>query len=622
MGRVVHDALASLLTVGLLAGPQVLAQDQNEPLRPQFHFSPARNFMNDPNGLVFFEGEYHLFYQHNPEGDRWGHMSWGHAVSPDLLHWRHLPVALREEAGIMAFSGSVVVDQEDRSGLCGGKPCLVAVYTGHTKDRQTQNLAVSRDRGRTFTKYAGNPVLDLGRKDFRDPKVFWHVPSARFVMVTVLPDEHKVRFFGSRDLLHWEKLSDFGPAGAQGGVWECPDLFVLPVEGEPGVTRWVLDVDLNPGGVAGGSADQYFVGTFDGTSFKADEPAGTTRWADYGKDFYATLSFANLSRADGRPVWMGWMSNWLYANDEPTAPWRGVQSIPRSLALRRLPEGLRLVQEPIAELLALRTRQEPVGVARAGALPGSADIELEIVRGAWKEAGLRLTNEVGEEVVVGVTAEPLEVFVDRLRSRRGPFHEAYPGRHAGPVRWRGRAGDLIQLRVLFDRSTIEVFANDGEAVISDRVFPTRTADSRRSRGSGDGGPRPRPPPRAPVDVATLSVSFDLRALAEQAFSRAAGVPLVSGNAVRLLRDAGENYPAWLEAIAQAKGLRPLRDVHLPGGRGRRAVRRGPRGEGARGRARARRLRLDGRPRQCVTRVLAAASRGRDRGALLQPSPPR
>ncbi len=151
----------------------------------------------------------------------------------------------------MVFSGSVVVDQEDRSGLCGGKPCLVAVYTGHTKDRQTQNLAASRDRGRTFTKYAGNPVLDLGRKDFRDPKVFWHAPSARFVMVTVLPDEHKVRFFGSRDLLRWEKLSDFGPAGARGGVWECPDLFVVPVAGEPGVTRWVLDVDVNPGGVAG-----------------------------------------------------------------------------------------------------------------------------------------------------------------------------------------------------------------------------------------------------------------------------------------------------------------------------------------------------------------------------------
>ena len=252
--RVMSRSLLSwMAALGLLVLPRTSAPAQDEPLRPQFHFSPARNFMNDPNGLVYFEGEYHLFYQHNPEGDRWGHMSWGHAVSPDLLHWKHLPVALREEDGIMVFSGSVVVDHEDRSGLCGGRPCLVAVYTGHTKDRQTQNLAASRDRGRTFTKYAGNPVLDLARKDFRDPKVFWHAPTARFVMVTVLPDEHKVRFFASRDLKRWEALSDFGPAGAQGGVWECPDLFVLPVEGEPGVTRWVLDVDLNPGGIAGGS---------------------------------------------------------------------------------------------------------------------------------------------------------------------------------------------------------------------------------------------------------------------------------------------------------------------------------------------------------------------------------
>jgi sucrose-6-phosphate hydrolase SacC (GH32 family) len=484
----VHDALVFLISVGLLAGPRVLARDQDEPLRPQFHFSPARNFMNDPNGLVFFEGEYHLFYQHNPEGEKWGHMSWGHAVSPDLLHWTHLPVALGEEGGIMVFSGSVVVDREDRSGLCGAKPCLVAAYTGHTKDRQTQNLAASRDRGRTFTKYAGNPVLDLGRKDFRDPKVFWHAPSARFVMVTVLPDEHKVRFFGSRDLLRWEKLSDFGPAGAEGGVWECPDLFVVPVEGEPGVTRWVLDVDLNPGGVAGGSGDQYFVGTFDGTTFTTDEPRSATLWADYGKDFYATLSFANLSRADGRPVWMGWMSNWLYANDEPTAPWRGVQSIPRALALRRLPAGLRLVQEPVGELNALRTRAQPVRVSSAAVLPGSADIEIEIVRGSSPQAGLRLSNEAGEEVTIGVTADPLEVFVDRRRSRQSPFHDAYPGRHAGPVRWRGKAGDRIHLRVLFDRSTVEVFANDGETVISDRVFPTQPLTRIEVVGAGTAVP--------------------------------------------------------------------------------------------------------------------------------------
>ena len=477
--------LASI--VGLLSGSLFLLADQDEPLRPQFHFSPARNFMNDPNGLAFFGGEYHLFYQHNPEGDRWGHMSWGHAVSRDLLHWRHLDVALREENGIMIFSGSALVDREDASGLCGGRPCLVAVYTGFTPERQTQNIAWSRDRGRTFTKYAGNPVLDFGLKDFRDPKVFWHAETKRFVMLAVLPDQHKVRFFGSRDLKRWETLSDFGPAGATGGVWECPDLFPLPAEGEPGVTRYVLDVDLNPGGVAGGSGGQYFVGTFDGARFTNDNPATTTLWADYGKDFYASLSFSDLPPEDGRRIWMGWMGNWLYANEEPTSPWRGLQSVPRALALRRLPEGLRLVQSPVAELASLRVKTDPTLVSRSAPLPGSADIELEVVRGAWSEAGLRLSNGTGEEVVVGVAQEPLRVFVDRRRSRATAFHDEDPGRHEGPLRWRGHR---VTLRVLFDRSSLEVFANDGETVVSERVYPTRPLDRLEILGAGQAVPEP------------------------------------------------------------------------------------------------------------------------------------
>ena len=459
---------------GLLVGAALLllasSWRADERMRPRFHFTPERNFMNDPNGLVFFEGEYHLFYQHNPFADRWGHMSWGHAVSPDMLHWRHLPVALREEHGIMIFSGSAVVDRHDTSGLCGGRPCLVAIYTGHTPERQTQNLAFSRDRGRTFTKYASNPVLDLGLKDFRDPKVFWHASTRRWIMAVVLPDQHKVRFFASPDLKRWERVSDFGPAGATGGVWECPDLFPLPVEGEPGVVRWVLDVDINPGGPNGGSAGQYFVGQFDGVRFVNDNPPETTLWADHGKDFYASLSFSDLPPADGRRVWMGWMSNWLYANEEPTSPWRGVQSVPRQLALRRLPEGLRLVQSPVAELRSLRTSPQARVVTAAAELPPSAEIELELVRGDWKEAGLRLMNTAGDEVMVGVSASPLELFVDRRRSQATPFHEAYPGRHAGPLRWRG---DRVSVRVLFDRTTLEVFANDGETVISDRVFSTQ-----------------------------------------------------------------------------------------------------------------------------------------------------
>lgn len=451
-------------------------QDYKEPLRPQFHFTPARNFMNDPNGLVYYKGEYHLFYQHNPQGPKWGHMSWGHAVSRDLLHWEHLPVALAEENGIMIFSGSAVVDRKNSSGFCtpsGGDPsCLVAIYAGHTKERQTQNLAFSNDRGRTWTKYAGNPVVDLGLKDFRDPKVFWHEPTARWIMVTVVADQHKVRFFGSTDLKKWETLSDFGPAAATGGVWECPDLFPLAVEGEPSNIRWVLDVDINPGAVAGGSGGQYFIGSFDGRTFVNDNPAGLTLWADYGKDFYATLSFSDVPPSDGRRIWMGWISNWLYANDEPTEVWRGAQSVPRQLALRRLPDGIRLVQAPVAELTKLRDKG-PVALKSSMPVPGSNEIEFEVSNGDWPQAGVRLFNARGEEVTVGVTRQPLELFVNRERSRATAFHKDYPGRHSGPVRWRD---GKVTVRVLFDRSVLEVFANDGETSITDRVYPTQPLD--------------------------------------------------------------------------------------------------------------------------------------------------
>jgi fructan beta-fructosidase len=461
----------SLIAVLVVAGAVSGTGLGDEPLRPRYHFTPSRNFMNDPNGLVFLDGEYHLFYQHNPQGEKWGHMSWGHAVSRDLLHWEHLPLALAEENGIMIFSGSAVADPDNTSGLCGAAPasCLIAIYTGHTEKRQTQNLAVSVDRGRTWRKYDGNPVIDLGRNDNRDPKVFWHEPSRRWIMVTVLAGARRLRFFASKDLKHWDTLSDFGPEGAAGGAWECPDLFELPVEGAPGETRWVLDVDLNPGGRLGGSGGQYFVGRFDGRGFANENPDDLTLWVDYGRDFYASQSYSGIPRSDGRRIWIGWMSDWLYANDEPTSPWRGVQSLPRELTLRQTPSGIRLVQTAVREITALRSTIEPRQIVARSPLPGAADIELEIARGDWTEAGVRLRNAAGEEVAIGLKAEPLEMFVDRRKSRIAPFHDAYPERHAATVRW---LNDRVTLRILFDRTTIEVFANGGERVISDRVYPT------------------------------------------------------------------------------------------------------------------------------------------------------
>lgn len=430
-----------------------------EPYRPQFHFSPPRNWMNDPNGTVFFRGDYHLFYQYNPQGNTWGHMSWGHATSRDLVHWKHLPLALAEENGIMMFSGSAVVDERNTSGLCRqGRPCLVAIYTGHGNGRQTQNLAYSNDRGRTWTKYSGNPVLDLGLKDFRDPKVSWNQGLGQWVMVVALPTEKKVRFYGSSDLKTWKALSDFGPAGATGGLWECPDLFPLPVAGEA-KPKWVLIVSVNPGGPAGGSAVQYFTGDFDGQRFVNDNEGSTTLWADYGADFYAATSYAGLA---DRRVWLGWFSNWRYARNEPTEPWRTIQSVPRELGLKRTSAGLRLTQRPVRELARIRRGD---AVSPLGFHSQTFEAEFDLVPGA----AIEVLKGAKEQTVVGVDAAG-NVFVDRTQSGNTSFHPAFSARHVAPSTPAGR------VRVLVDRSSVEVFAGDGEVVISDRVFPSEGSD--------------------------------------------------------------------------------------------------------------------------------------------------
>ena len=297
-------------------------------------------------------------------------MSWGHAVSRDLLRWDHLPIALREQDGIMIFSGSAVFDAKNSSGL--GRPDappMVAVYTGDGHKKQTQNLASSLDKGRTWTKFAGNPVLDLNSNSFRDPKVFWHKPTGRWIMATVLADDRKVRLWGSTDLKAWEKLSDFGPAGSVKGVWECPELFEVPVEGgENGESRWILKVDVNDGAPFGGSGGQYFVGRFDGREFRAEGKTSDPLWIDFGKDFYASQTWNDAP--GGRPVWIAWMNNWQYANEIPTSPWRGAMTLPRTVALRKTDDGLRIVQAPVETLKAIR-RRAPQG--RGPADPGRGD---------------------------------------------------------------------------------------------------------------------------------------------------------------------------------------------------------------------------------------------------------
>jgi fructan beta-fructosidase len=492
---------AGMLLLAVVAAPCWAASRHNEPFRPQFHFTPATNWMNDPNGMVYYDGEYHLFYQFNPFGDKWGHMSWGHAVTRDLVHWEHLPVALYEENDVMIFSGSAVVDWKNTSGFGkDGQPPLIAIYTGHytKKPLQNQHIAYSNDRGRTWTKHASNPVLDIGERDFRDPKVMWHEPTKRWVMTVAWPAHHKVRFYASSNLKDWTHLSDFGPAGGTGGIWECPDLFPLAVEGRK-EQKWVLIVNLNPGGPAGGSACQYFVGHFDGKEFTLDSAspvaqAPTTQaplWADYGADFYAAVSWSDVPRRDGRRLWLGWMSDWRYANDVPTSPWRNAMSVPRELTLRNTPEGLRLVQEPVRDLKKLRGKRHRIArasfseasewLAKQKFASNLLDVEAEFDLGNnTGDFGIKIASGPGEETVVHCSAEG-RWSVDRARSGKTDFHPKFAATYQSTPRSRP---DSIKLRLLLDSSSLEVFAYDGEVVLTSLIFPRNTERRLETFASG------------------------------------------------------------------------------------------------------------------------------------------
>lgn len=440
--------------------------------RPHVHFTAQQHWINDPNGLVYFDGEYHLFYQHNPRGNDWGNMSWGHAVSRDLVHWEHLPVALEDDGEVMIFSGSVVVDRHNTSGLGqGAPPPLIALYTGHHRsgERQAQYLAYSHDRGRTWQRHGSQPVLDIGAADFRDPKVFWHAPSGRWVMVLVKADERKVLLYGSPNLREWVALGDFGPAGFTDGIWEVPDLFEVPVENGQ-TTAWVLKVDLNPGGPWGGSGCQYWVGHFDGTSFHAD---GDARWVDRGNDFYAAITWSD---APGRPVWLGWMNNWQYAKALPTSPWRGAMTLPRELHLR--PEGgrLALVQRPIPALSVLRGHTETLGDTELSDLllpvPGLAGPALELIAefepGGARECGLLIRDDNGNETTIGFDSLRAEVCIDRTRSGEAGFHPAFGARHSAAV---ALHEGVLRLHVFVDRSSVEVFSGT-PLVMTSLIFPS------------------------------------------------------------------------------------------------------------------------------------------------------
>lgn len=448
-----------------------------EMYRPAYHFTPELNWMNDPNGLVYFDGEYHLFYQHNPHGNEWGHMSWGHAVSKDLLRWEHLPIALQDQYGVMAFSGSAVVDTNNTSGFGDGTtPPLVAIFTGHGGDRQTQDLAYSNDRGRTWTRYAGNPVLDIGEKEFRDPKVIWHEGTKRWIMIVSLAVQKKIQFYASPDLKQWTFLSEFGPAGAKDKPnWECPDLFELPIANEPGKSRWVLEADMGSGSIAGGSGGEYFTGTFDGTKFVADSLE--SQWVDYGRDFYAPASWSGIPESDGRRLWIGWMNNWETCLN-PTWPWRSAMSIPREVTLRRIDGKLRLCQMPLRELAKLNSKaskfftekfEDDVVVMKIPTI--HYELHLEFTPGKGKDFGAHVfkTKDGKQQTTIGYDVGAKQLYVDRTKSGNVEFHKAFAGKHAGPLL--PDANGKIRMRILVDACSVEVFGNDGETVITDLIFP-------------------------------------------------------------------------------------------------------------------------------------------------------
>ncbi|WP_017612606.1 glycoside hydrolase family 32 protein [Nocardiopsis salina] len=477
---------AGLFAAGFAPAGRPAAADPTPRWRPLVHFTPERNWMNDPNGLVHLDGEFHQFFQYNPGGKDHADMHWGHSVSTDLVHWEERPVALEPDELGEVYSGGAVVDHDDDSGFFDGGPGLIAFYTS-AGDEQVQSLAHSDDSGRSWTMYEGNPVIgNPGIEDFRDPKVVWHADSGAWVLMLAADD--RILFYRSSDLREWEEVSGFGPGhGAHGGVWECPELFELPVDGDDRNTRWVLVVSINPGGPAGGSAVQYFVGDFDGWGFTPHDPPEQTLWADGGSDFYAVQSWSDVPEEDGRRMWTGWMSNWDYAEDVPTDPWRGAMSLPREVGLTETADGIRLTQMPVAEIEGARTGHEHwegelVEDGEGPAFTGtSLDVELEADPGSASVVGLEVLTGQDCRTLVGVDLDAGELFVDRTEHGSVEVTEGFRARHT----MRLEDGDgPVRLRVVVDRSTVEVFGGRGQAVITDLVLPDADADALRPYAEG------------------------------------------------------------------------------------------------------------------------------------------
>ena len=480
-----------------------------EKFRPQYHHTPAYGWMNDPNGMFYKDGVWHLYYQWNPYGSQWENMTWGHSTSRDLAHWEAEPTAIEPDALGAIFSGSAVVDKDNTAGF--GKGAVIAMYTS-AGQAQTQSIAYSNDGGRTFTKYEGNPVITFEAPDFRDPKVFWHEQTKRWIVVLAAGQE--VQFYSSPDLKHWTYESSFGREyGNHDGVWECPDLLCLDAGskhftgrgGEAGKNmekglfsddvaygkKWVLLLNINPGGPFGGSATQYFVGEFDGHKFTCEDEPKETKWMDYGKDHYATVTFSNAP--ENRTVALAWMSNWQYAGVVPTQQFRSANSIPRDLKLMQLDGETYLVSTPSKEMLALRGKAVKKGSAsgkkvvknllkqNTGAYELTATFDMQKA----EQAQVTLYNTKGEEFTIGFDTKKKEYYVDRTKSGQTAFSDDFASVTRAPLPDVG----TYQLRVFVDNSSVEVFIDPGFGFsglfpMTNLVFPTEPYNNLRVEGRG------------------------------------------------------------------------------------------------------------------------------------------
>lgn len=445
-----------------------------ETYRPVYHHTPVYGWMNDPNGMFYKDGVYHLYFQYNPYGSMWANMTWGHSTSTDLTHWTYEGTAIVPDAWGAIFSGSCVVDKDNTAGF--GKGAVVAFYTSAKStpwgDVQSQSMAYSLDNGKTFIKYEHNPILTSTERDFRDPKVFWYAPGKHWVMMLAVGQEMQI--YSSGNLKEWKKESSFGAMqGAHGGVWECPDLVEVAVEGSK-EKKWVLICNLNPGGPFGGSAAQYFVGSFDGKKFVNESPT-QTKWLDWGKDNYATVTWSNAPA--GRCIALGWMSNWQYANNVPTTQYRSANTLARDLTLYRAGGELYLKSKPSPEIKKARAEEKKIptfevkGNYEVASLladnKGAYEIEMTIENKGTSKIDFSLMNEKGEKVAMYYDVVRKQFVMDRSASGIVGFSRDFPAVTVAPV----RNTDQIHLRLFIDRSSVEAFGEDGEYVMTNLVFP-------------------------------------------------------------------------------------------------------------------------------------------------------